>query len=245
MKEELIKQFYLTTANVETATSPIYHIVMALEILSIPPEVEGDIIECGCWKGGSTANLSLVCKLVGRRLIVCDSFEGLPEEEERLMHHYPHLKVYGYYERGMYTAQLDEVKENITRYGDISVCKFVPGFFSETLKILNSQIVFAFIDVDLGSSMKDCIKYIWPLLGNGSKVYTDDSCDMEVVKVWFDDVWWNKEMNQVAPGYVGSGCGLPLSPKLTSLGYAVKVLDPAKDFNRVSWLSYPDEEKVK
>ena len=40
--------------------------------------MEGVVVECGCFLGGSTANLSLVCEVVGRELIVYDSFEGLP-----------------------------------------------------------------------------------------------------------------------------------------------------------------------
>ena len=39
------------------------------------------MVECGCFLGGSTANLSLVCDIVGRELIVYDSFEGLPPPE--------------------------------------------------------------------------------------------------------------------------------------------------------------------
>ena len=51
-----------------------------LEILKSPPlpVTEGVVVECGCYLGGSTANLSLICQAVGRELIVYDSFEGLP-----------------------------------------------------------------------------------------------------------------------------------------------------------------------
>jgi O-methyltransferase len=41
------------------------------------------VVECGTYAGGSTANLSLVCALVGRELEVFDSFEGLPDPEAR------------------------------------------------------------------------------------------------------------------------------------------------------------------
>ena len=47
------------------------------------PRSKGAVVECGCWCGGSTANLSLVCDIVGRQLIVYDSFEGLPPPEAR------------------------------------------------------------------------------------------------------------------------------------------------------------------
>ena len=56
---------------------------MAVKLLEIPPEVEGVVVECGCYLGGSTANLSLVCEIVGRELMVYDSFEGLPDPDPR------------------------------------------------------------------------------------------------------------------------------------------------------------------
>ena len=51
---------------------------MSAKLVAIPPEVPGAVVECGCFGGGSTANLSLVCDIVDRELIVCDSFEGMP-----------------------------------------------------------------------------------------------------------------------------------------------------------------------
>src|SRR5437660_187565 len=66
------------TLLVPTATSYKAHLVMALKLLEMPSGLAGDVVECGAWKGGSAANLSLVCRIVGRRLLVYDSFEGLP-----------------------------------------------------------------------------------------------------------------------------------------------------------------------
>ena len=157
------------------------------------------------------------------------------------MHEYPHLGVFGYYQEGMYAVRLEEVKENIKRFGALSVCRFVPGFFADSLSALSDPLVFGFLDVDLASSMKDCVKHIWPLLVDGGVIYTDDSCDMQVVRIWFDDDWWQREIGAKAPGYVGSGCGLPLNPNSSSLGYARKVLNPEKSYRKISWLYYPDE----
>jgi hypothetical protein len=232
----------MITSQVPTATSWLHHVVLAEAILNISPKIRGDVIECGCWKGGSTASLSLVCELVGRKLVICDSFQGLPRDDSGIVHRYPHLGVYGYYREGMYSSTLEEVKHNIEHFGNLSVCQFVPGFFSESLKVLSKPIVFAFLDVDLASSMKDCIKHIWPLIVDGGMIYTDDSCDMEVVKVWFNEAWWKSEIGATAPGYVGSGCGLPLNPSFSSLGYAQKVLTPERSYKRVKWLYYPDTQ---
>ena len=64
---------------------------------------------------------------------------------------------------------------------------------------------------------------------------------MEVVRLWFDEAWWQEHLGCGAPGYVGSGCGLPISPDRCTLGYAQKVEDIAASYSRVSWLRYPDK----
>src|SRR5947208_725078 len=46
--------------RVPSASNFINHLVMASRILAVPPGVEGVIVECGCYRGGSTCNLSLV-----------------------------------------------------------------------------------------------------------------------------------------------------------------------------------------
>ena len=77
-KVVLAYRMWRTTRHVMTGTSYKAHLAMASKLLEIPPDVEGVVVECGCFHGGSTANLSLICDIVGRELIVYDSFEGLP-----------------------------------------------------------------------------------------------------------------------------------------------------------------------
>ena len=78
------------------------------EIVQLPAAVPGVVVECGCYKGGSTAKLSLAARLAGRQLIVCDSFQGLPEpgmsdrvEEKEAFQH------------GDFASRLDEVERNV------------------------------------------------------------------------------------------------------------------------------------
>ena len=234
-KRDLIKKFQRVTENVPSGTAWLYHVVLATEILNISPKVEGDVIECGCWKGASAASLSLVCEAVSRKLIVCDSFEGLPENNTNVVHSYAHLGKFAHYRSGMFAGRYDEVVNNIEQYGSLESCMFIYGWFAESLKAMDGPIVFGFFDVDLASSMRDCIQWVWPRLVDGGLIYTDDSCDLEVVKTWFDDAWWWEILGQDAPGYVGSGCGLPLTPNYTSLGYARKVVNPKKAFAQVEW----------
>lgn len=239
-KRELVEQFQRNTRLIESGTAAAVHVVLAQEIISIPPYVKGDVVECGVWKGASAASLSLVCARVGRRLKVCDSFQGLPDDGLR-RHTGLHTRVYGYYQEGMFRGTPEEVRENIQRHGAFEVCDFVPGFFHESLKALTGPVAFAFLDVDLESSTRDCLKALWPLLVDHGAVFSDDAGDLDVVRVYFDEPWWREQLGCRAPGFVGSGCGLPLSPAYSSLGYTRKE-GPfnAADWRRAPFLYYPE-----
>jgi O-methyltransferase len=231
----LVLRFYRTVRSIPAGTSALSHIVMAREILSIPPHIHGDVIECGVWKGASTASLSLVCHRVGRRLLVCDSFQGLPDEGMQL-YLAPHSKTYGYLKGGMFCGTLAEVRANVQTLGRLDVCEFVPGLFAESLKRLRQPIVFAFLDVDLPSAFQDCLQVIWPLLVDNGAIYVDDVGCMNIVRVFFNDAWWQQHLECLAPGLVGSGCGLPISPYHSNIGY-VRKLPP---FQPDQWRRDPD-----
>ncbi len=65
--------------RIPTASHFLEHLMMATQILRVPASIEGRVVECGSFKGGSAANLSLVCDLCDRKLEIFDSFAGLPE----------------------------------------------------------------------------------------------------------------------------------------------------------------------
>src|SRR5689334_7660006 len=44
-------------------------------VLDVPSTIRGVVVEAGCFKGGSTAKLSIAAKMAGRQLMVFDSFE--------------------------------------------------------------------------------------------------------------------------------------------------------------------------
>src|SRR5260370_27562540 len=81
--------------RIPTASHIFEHLAMATRIMRTPKSVSGCIIECGCWKGGSSANLSLVAKLCGRTLNVFDSFSGRPAVPPDEIHVYAVRDHYG------------------------------------------------------------------------------------------------------------------------------------------------------
>jgi O-methyltransferase len=220
----LILKFIKTTKKVPTVSSWLEHLEMAAAVLKIPSSVKGDVIECGCYKGGSTINLSIICSMVGRKLIVCDSFKGLPKPpEDEKVHYSIHTDHFDYYEEGLFSAALEEVKDNLTRYGCIDVCEFVVGYFEDTLKDLNKEYVMAFFDADLVQSLKPCLLEIWPNLQEGCRMFVHEARSLTLVALFFDKQWWQNNLHTEPPGFVGAGTGLPLKVVAGSeIGYAQK-----------------------
>ena len=206
------------------------HMLYLTEILRVPPSVEGDVIEFGCYKGASTASLSIACQMAGRKLVVADSFAGLPKPEETDEFHRRSFRSQEgqVYQKGQFEGSLDEVKENIARFGELSVCTFVPGYYNESLpKLANeneeARYVFAFLDVDLFQSTLECLLYLWPRLQEGCRLYTDDGDDIDLAAIFFEREWWQKTFGEGPPGLFGAGNGINfLQGQTSQVGLAIK-----------------------
>ncbi len=156
-----------------------------LERRSLP----GEIAELGCFKGGSTARLSLVCADVGKRLLVFDSFEGLPEPGTGDAEH--KIQRPRTFKQGEYAGTLEEVRENVRRNGELGVCEFVPGWLAETLAgALTVPVSVAFVDVDLVASTRDAIEGVWPWVVPGGIVFVHDATDPKLAALLSDQDWW-------------------------------------------------------
>lgn len=196
-------RMFLNTVRIRTGTSYKTHLAMALKIFETPPDVPGDIVECGTWKGGSATNLSLVCRIVGRRLKIYDSFEGLPTGETG-------DREAPYYKAGDYCGTLDEVKRNISRHGAIEVCDFVRGWFKDTLPNEKSPVLLAFLDVDLEASLHTCVRYLWPRLVKTGYIFIDECVGVGYCALFYSERYWKTYFDCTPPGMIGAGSGLPL-----------------------------------
>ena len=154
--------------------------------------VPGVIAEFGCFKGGSTAKLSLVAEHVGKRLVVFDSFEGLPEPEPWDADH--EIERPRTFARGQYEGTLAEVRANVGANGRLDVCEFVPGWFAESLESFDREVAVAFVDVDLAASTRDVLTHVWPRVSPGGIVFVHDASDEKLQAVILD--------GQLTPGAV-------------------------------------------
>ena len=75
-----------------------------------------------------------------------------------------------------WVAPLDEVKQNIARFGLLDDrIEFVPGFFADSLKALSDErFSLARLDSDSYDSVETSLEFLYPLLSKGGVVIIDD-----------------------------------------------------------------------
>jgi len=242
-KLTLMARAIANTKRIPTVSWYLEHLVMMTRILQVPKSVEGCVVECGCYKGGSTANLSLVCALSGRQLEVFDSFRGLPQPADGdTAHTVIDSSELHLYSKGAFHASIEEVRGNVAKYGRIEACNFNVGFFEDTMRGFKRPCVFVFEDVDLRSSLETCLIHLWPRLQPGCYFFTHEAHHMEIASVFFDDEFWRVKLNSRPPGLIGAGGGLGLNPSpgafRSDLGYAIKDPDLSK-FRKVPQVDLP------
>ena len=223
-KTGLLVRVVRNRIRVTSATGLVEQLAMISALLQLSLSVEGSVVECGCYMGGATTNLSLVAKITGRKLYVFDSFEGLPEPSKHDRRHLAmNIVEYHSYTKGSWCGPLDIVKANVSQYGAPEVCTFIKGYFDTTLPSFSEPIGFAFCDVDLQDSLRICIRYLWPLLSAGGLLFTHEAHHLEIASLFYDPAIWPDS----APGLVGAGSGLGLSPMPdgsfgSCIGYTIK-----------------------
>lgn len=220
-RKNLLKRFAKIQKKITCGHSPFQFVLMAEYLLGL--DVSGPIVECGCYKGGSTAKLSLLAKYTQRKLYVFDSFKGLPEPKDEGEAYVAQDREGGQkyrFQAGQYVGVLEEVKNNVSRYGCLEVCEFIPGFFADSLDGFDVAPAFVFIDVDLVSSARDCIKVLWPLLKTGGFFFTHEAMYPSYIMGILDRIWWRDNLNQCPPVIFGGGSGL--SPIADTIAYMRK-----------------------
>lgn len=196
-------RFFLNGIRIQTGTTYKTHLAMALKLFETPPEIAGDVLECGTWKGGSATNLSLACRIVGRKLKIYDSFEGLPAGDSI-------DRETKWYKRGDYAGSLDEVRANIAKYGAPERCEYVRGWFNDTLPRLDGPVVLAFLDVDLEASLDTCVRYVYPHLTPTGYIFIDEVISTDYCALFYSERWWRENFDRTPPGLIGAGVGLAL-----------------------------------
>ncbi|MEE2979348.1 MAG: TylF/MycF/NovP-related O-methyltransferase [Pseudomonadota bacterium] len=124
--------------------------------------ISGGMLECGVFKGGSSACMSHVCDYLGIKLHAADSFEGLP-----------HGSPNGYYEKGQFLGRYEEVRSNIERLGKPDSVSYIKGWFSDSLVGFSDPLALVFLDTDLFESSRDALNGAIGHLSPGGIIVSD------------------------------------------------------------------------
>ncbi len=217
VRRKILRSFPRIHRNIPCGHSPFQFVDIAKYLLDL--DIDGPIVECGCGAGGSSAQLSIIAKETNRKLFVCDSFEmgmpPLPDGMKEITYagtsDVPGSTTY----EGKFNVGLEKVKANISKYGYIEVCEFIPGYFEKTLPRINIKPVLVVTDVALVSSARYCLISLWPQLKPGGYWFTHEAVYMEYILGTFDPEWWMETFSEPPPLVIGAGSGLSLlSPSL-------------------------------
>lgn len=242
-------RFWLNNMRVTSGTSWRAHLVIAMKLLEIPRDTPGDVVECGCWKGGASVNISIICAKIGRRMKIYDSFEGLPPPVEGDV--IAEKTFQQGFIPGVFGGTLEEVQNNIRRYGAFDVCSFHQGWFEDTTPQHEGDICLMFIDVDFYSSLHDVLINLWPHVVDGGFVFLDEYLNLPYCAVFWSEKYWDRYFHCAPPGLVGAGTGVQVGMHYTdpairfqgrqmqgaeSISYCIKGTSALWDF-------YPDEQE--
>ena len=141
-------------------------------------QIEGDIIECGVWKGGSmmAAALTLIKNdSTDRDLYLYDTFSGMTKPED-IDVSFEDKKAEDLFNEEWCSASLKEVETNLfsTDYPKKNL-KFIKGDVNETIpNVAHQKIALLRLDTDWYQSTKTELDYLFPKLENGGILIIDD-----------------------------------------------------------------------
>jgi hypothetical protein len=140
-------------------------------------KLEGDIVECGSWKGGFSIFMSHLFS--SKRKWVCDSFTGFQPIKDATYVYGKERHTEELFKERM-TLSLDEVKKYFKRYGlsEEKNISFLEGYVKDTLShsvCPIENIALLRIDVDSYSATKEVLDFLYPKVVKGGYIVFDDS----------------------------------------------------------------------
>ena len=138
----------------------------------VSSNLTGDVVECGCARGGSAALMALALRQLSarRRIWLFDTFAGLPA---------PTHEDPDYHIADLYTGScLGTVAEVRRFFEDLDVADdvlFIKGLFQDTLPVSGvSQIALLHVDGDWYESVKTCLEQLYDKVIPGGIIQFDD-----------------------------------------------------------------------
>lgn len=164
-----------------TSIERAYSLYKALDYL-LDKKIQGDMVECGVWKGGSCMLMAYFFKSRGethRRIFLYDTFEGMIEpgsaDGEFEKKEWDRLKIDEQKNSWCYSS-LEEVKANMQKTGYPSEnIVYVKGKVEDTIPAtMPSKIALLRLDTDWYQSTHHEMEHLFPLLNDYGVLLIDD-----------------------------------------------------------------------
>jgi O-methyltransferase len=148
-------------------------------------KIDGDIVECGVWRGGSMVATALALIEEGdteRQLYLYDTFEGMPAPDDTKDHSFDGVSASDQLAmdakgNGVWCeASLKDVKHNVLKTGyPKDKIHFVKGRIEETVpKIVPNDIALLRLDTDWYASTIHELRHLYPLITRLGVLIVDD-----------------------------------------------------------------------
>lgn len=147
-------------------------IEIILRELNKTKELDGDVVEFGCYVGTTSVFLAKEIEKWGNLKLIWlyDSFEGLPEKTNEDKNSLGEI-----FKKGDLLATKKQLILNLKRSNIQKMPKITKGWFSDLGKDkIPAKISFAFLDGDYYNSILDPLNLIWDNLEKGAIVIVDD-----------------------------------------------------------------------
>lgn len=168
-----------------TLPERLYTLIKAVEYIVING-IEGDFVECGVWRGGSMMAMALTLKRMGitdRGLHLFDTFEGMPEPEDREVTLFGSPGRQPWEENRTGTsvnhfcyASLEDVQANMASTGySPEKIRFIQGKVQDTIpQHAPETIAMLRLDTDWYDSSKHELVHLYPRLVSKGVMIADD-----------------------------------------------------------------------
>lgn len=169
--------------------------------------LEGDLVECGVWRGGCAIAMAMILKDFNsnKKIWLFDTFAGMtkPSKFDIKFDGKETLKKFILSDRGDHNnwcySSLDEVKKSFEKFNLIKNINFIKGDVLETLLIpqnLPDEIALLRLDTDWYESTKAEMEILYPKVTNQGILLIDDYGHWKGVKKAVDEYFIEKELEE-------------------------------------------------
>lgn len=179
---DLDKEFYILQEKCKnytmTSTERLYSVYKAAEYI-VANNIEGDIVECGVWKGGSSMMAALALQKFGktdRKIFLYDTYEGMSPPTEKDKTYYGESAEKEWDKDKKCYSPMDEVRINMKSTGyPMQSIFFIKGKVEDTIPAtLPGKIALLRLDTDWYESTYHELAHLYPLLCKNGILIIDD-----------------------------------------------------------------------